>query len=98
MTTLYFESLDKRIYFETNNKYRYRQKLCVFTMTLPIDGKAFFEVKQKHKKVVNKRRMVMPLKEAYRYLTNNLDSPLREYETSNTQVLREIHYKNFNDV
>ncbi|MBS4219673.1 polyphosphate polymerase domain-containing protein [Bacillus sp. FJAT-49711] len=93
ITTLYFESPDKRIYFETKNKYKYRQKLRlrVYDDT-SINGKAFFEVKQKHKKVVNKRRMVIPLKEAYRYLTNNLDLPLKEYDTSNTQVLREIHY------
>ncbi len=93
ITSLYFESPDHKIYFETKNKLKYRQKLRlrVYDVT-DMYGPAFFEVKQKHKKVVNKRRMVMPLGEAYRYLTNSPNLPLEEYETSNKQVLREIHY------
>jgi hypothetical protein len=92
VTSLYFESNDHKIYFETKNKLRYRQKLRlrVYDDT-DINGTAFFEVKQKHKKVVNKRRMILPLAEAYRYL-NSAGSNLNEYETSNHQVLREIDY------
>src|SRR5690625_536050 len=93
VTSLYFDSPDKKIYFETKNKLKYRQKLRlrVYDET-DLDGIAFFEVKQKHKKVVNKRRMVIPLKEAKRYLSNDVNKPLVTYETSNEQVLREIHY------
>src|SRR5699024_12651002 len=40
----------------------------------------------------NKRRMLLPLKEAKRYLSQNLHHPLLNYETSNEQVMREIHY------
>src|SRR5699024_12362646 len=57
-----------------------------------MNGMAFFEVKQKHKKVVNKRRMLLPLYEAKRYLSNDYSYPLEEYETSNEQVLSVIHY------
>lgn len=93
VTSLYFDSVDHQIYFETRNKLKYRQKLRlrVYDDTT-IDGTAFFEVKQKHKKIVNKRRMLLPLKEAYRYLAYSDDIPLEDYETSNTQVLREIHH------
>lgn len=93
VTSLYFESPDNKIYFETKNKLKYRQKLRlrIYDGT-NIHGAAFFEVKQKHKDVVNKRRMIVPLVEAYRYINNPLHLPLEEYETSNTQVLREIHY------
>lgn len=93
VTSLYFESPDKTIYFETKNKLRYRQKLRlrVYDDT-DENGTAFFEIKQKHKKVVNKRRMLLPLKEAKRYLSQNLHHPLLNYETSNEQVMREIHY------
>src|SRR5699024_7121590 len=52
----------------------------------------FFEVKQKHNKVVNKRRMLIQLKEAKRYLAEVDSNPLQSYETSNEQVLREIDY------
>ena len=95
ITTLYFESHDKKIYFETKNKLTFRQKLRlrIYDDT-DIDGISFFEVKQKHNKVVNKRRMVLPLREAYRYLANHWDHPLEDYETSNMQVFREIdHYR-----
>lgn len=93
VTSLYFESPDNKIYFETKNKLKYRQKLRlrVYDET-DMNGVAFFEVKQKHKKVVNKRRMLLPLYEAKRYLSNDYSYPLEEYETSNEQVLREIHY------
>ncbi|UJL46854.1 polyphosphate polymerase domain-containing protein [Virgibacillus sp. NKC19-16] len=92
VTSLYFESDDNKIYFETKNKLRYRQKLRlrVYDDT-DLNGTAFFEVKQKHKKVVNKRRVLLQLSEAYRYLKSEKYS-LDHYETSNSQVLREINY------
>ncbi|PAV30485.1 VTC domain-containing protein [Virgibacillus profundi] len=92
VSTLYFESSDHKIYFETKNKLKYRQKLRlrVYNDT-DLNSTAFFEVKQKHKKVVNKRRMLIPLHEAYRYLDEKEDS-LDYYETSNPQVLKEIDY------
>lgn len=92
VTSLYFESNDRKIYFETKNKLKYRQKLRlrVYNDT-DISGMAFFEIKQKHKKVVNKRRALLPLQEAYRYLEKKEDY-IENYETSNAQVLREIDY------
>lgn len=97
VTSLYFENLEKEIYFETKNKLKYRQKLRlrVYDDT-DRNGTAFFEVKQKHNKVVNKRRLVLPLKEAYRYLANESPDNLATYETSNNQVLKEIdHFRKF---
>lgn len=93
VTSLYFESPDHTIYVETKNKLPFRQKLRLRVYDeIDRNGMAFFEVKQKHKKVVNKRRMVLPLREAYRYLENRTAQPLDHYETSNTQVLREIDH------
>jgi len=93
ITTLYFESDDKRIYFETKNKLKFRQKLRlrIYDDT-DIHGNSFFEVKQKHNKVVNKRRMVLPLSEAYRYLSSDPETPVEEFQSSNLQVFREIDY------
>ncbi len=93
VTSLYFESPDWKIYYETKNKLKFRQKLRlrVYDDT-DVHGIAFFEVKQKHKKVVNKRRMRMPLTEAYRYLRMPPSMPLEDFETSNNQVLKEIHH------
>lgn len=96
VTSLYFENAQRSIYFETKNKLKYRQKLRlrVYDNT-DLNGTAFFEVKQKHNKVVNKRRLVIPLAEAYRYL-NDIEDDLSLYHTSNLQVLREIdHFRKF---
>lgn len=93
ITSLYFESPVHTIYYETKNKLKFRQKLRlrVYDDT-DLNGTAFFEVKQKYKKVVNKRRMLLPLAEAYRYLDRTTDVPLEDIKTSNLQVLREIDY------
>lgn len=93
VTSLYFESPDYKIYYETKNKLKFRQKLRlrIYDDT-DINGTAFFEVKQKHKKVVNKRRMILPLSEAYNYLNHTPSWPLENIQTSNMQVLREIDH------
>src|SRR5699024_9659977 len=81
------------IYFETKNKLDFRQKLRLRVYDdVDIDGTAFFEIKQKHNKGVNKRRMSLPLTEAYRYLEHSSATSLQDYETSNPQVLREINH------
>jgi len=94
VTSLYFESPDHKIYFETKNKLKFRQKLRLRVYDdADTTSTAFFEVKQKHKKVVNKRRMVLPLYEAYRYLEDEEHNiPIEAYETSNLQVFREIDH------
>lgn len=93
VTSLYFDNAEKGVYFETKNKLTYRQKLRLRVYDdANLDSTAFFEVKQKHKKVVNKRRMLLPLREAYRYLEEDGQSGLSNYKTSNPQVMKEIDY------
>ncbi|GAB2571980.1 polyphosphate polymerase domain-containing protein [Gracilibacillus alcaliphilus] len=93
VSSLYFDSDDHKIYFETKNKLSFRQKLRLRTYgETDIDGTAFFEVKQKHKRVVNKRRMMLPLREAYLYLNASSNRQLTDFHTSNQQVLREIEH------
>src|SRR5690625_6930573 len=51
VSSLYFESPDHTIYYETKNKLRFRQKLRlrVYNDT-ELNGTSFFEVKQKDRK------------------------------------------------
>lgn len=101
VTSLYFDSPDHKIYFETKNKLKFRQKLRLRVYNdADENSTAFFEVKQKHKKVVNKRRMLLPLHEAYRYLADTEKrTKLDDYETSNHQVFREIeHFRSLYDL
>ncbi|MDW0108471.1 polyphosphate polymerase domain-containing protein [Sporosarcina aquimarina] len=93
VTSLYFDSPDKSIYFETKNKLKYRQKLRLRVYDeADLNSTAFFEVKQRHKQVVNKRRMILPLREAYRYLEGDYKEDFSDIETSNPQVMKEIDY------
>lgn len=92
VTSLYFDNPEKTIYFETKNKLKYRQKLRLRVYDDADKGStSFFEVKQKHNKIVNKRRLLAPLSEIYRYLTDDSED-LSDYDTTNQQVLKEIHY------
>ena len=93
VSSLYFDSDDHKIYFETKNKLAFRQKLRLRTYNeTGIEKSAFFEMKQKHNNVVNKRRMLLPLKEAYHYLEKGDKKHLNDFHTSNSQVLREIDH------
>ncbi|MCG3086528.1 polyphosphate polymerase domain-containing protein [Sporosarcina cyprini] len=92
VTSLYFDNRDHSIYYETKNKLKYRQKLRLRVYDdATLSSTAFFEVKQKHNKVVNKRRLLMPLQEAYRYLGETDPNPA-DFQTTNGQVLKEIDY------
>jgi len=92
VTSLYFDSPDRKIYYETKNKLTFRRKLRlrVYDETF-INDTAFFEIKQKHQKSVSKSRVLLPLSEAYLYLGNNTRTPLENYQTSNPSVSRDIH-------
>src|SRR5699024_1233037 len=92
VTSLYFDNADQRIYFETKNTVRSREKprLGVYDQS-GLNDSACFEVKQRPKKVVNQRRMVLPLREAYRYFKDDAE-PLHTFETSNARVFREIDH------
>lgn len=93
VTSLYFDNHKQAIYYETKNKVKYRQKLRLRVYDhVDLNSTAFFEIKQKHDDVVNKRRLLMPLREAYRYLKHGNRDNIPEFEASNHQVLKEIEY------
>lgn len=89
ITSLYFDSPDKRIYYETRNKARFRQKLRLRIYdSATLQDNAFFEMKKKYKKRVNKRRTSIRLQGAYDYL-NGVLQPENTY-ISNHQIFKEI--------
>lgn len=91
VTTLYFESKDYKIYEETKSKLPIRQKLRLRVYDdADLDGDAFFEVKQKRAGVVHKKRIVLPLREAYRYLADESPNSLADGGGMDLQVLNEI--------
>lgn len=99
--SLYFESEDKKIYYETINRLQFRQKLRLrvydqATLTSP----SFIEIKQKFTNVVNKRRTLIPLGEAYDVLFQPYDERLiHEVDASNRQILREaLHFRDLYNI
>lgn len=99
IVSLYFDSDDKSIYYETRNKLPFRQKLRLRVYDQADLGSAsFIEVKQKFKNVVNKRRTLLPLHQAYDILRDP-NKPLETVEASNPQILKEaLHFQHLYDL
>ncbi|MDQ0254434.1 SPX domain protein involved in polyphosphate accumulation [Evansella vedderi] len=88
--SLYFDSEDKRIYFETRNKAPFRQKLRLrIYNSATLEDFAFFEVKKKYKKRVSKRRTSIRLGDAYDYINGSV-SDFSKLGISNLQIFREL--------
>lgn len=101
IVSLYYESDEKKIYYETTNKLRFRQKLRLRVYDqVDRSSNAFIEVKQKFKNVVNKRRTLIPLEQAYNILAKPYNEDLiHNVDASNPQILREaIHFKDLYDL
>ncbi len=97
--SLYFDSPDQKIYYETRNKLRFRQKLRMrIYNSATLDDNAYFEVKKKYKKRVNKRRTSINLRDAYQYIYNQLE-PNQKISISNQQIFNEIDsFRNLYDL
>lgn len=96
IVTLYYESDDKKVYYETMNKLPFRQKLRLRIYDeVDLTSTAFIEIKQKFTNVVNKRRTLIPLGEAYKVLSEPYNEELiNSVNASNPQILREsLHFK-----
>lgn len=94
IVTLYFESPDYKIYYETVNRLKFRQKLRLRVYNdVTTEDQAFFEIKQKYKRVVNKRRTMIVLRDAYDFIDHYKRSEevdINSFQASNYQILKEI--------
>jgi hypothetical protein len=94
IVSLYFDSPDHAIYYETRNRLRFRQKLRLRIYNeVSLDDTAYLEIKQKFRNVVNKRRTAIALKDAYAYL-NHAENGFRHFraDVSNEQIFKEVDY------
>lgn len=89
------------IYYDTNNddvirhsicKPYYKEKLRLRSYTIPtsLNDKVFLELKKKINGIVNKRRVVLTLGEAYKFLELGERPSSNDY--INNQVINEIEY------
>ncbi len=91
ITNLYYDTADDYLIRKSLSSPIYKEKLRLRSYGIPnADTKVFLEIKKKVGGLVNKRRSVMLLDEAYRFAETGKAPKAREY--MNGQVLRELEY------
>ncbi|GAK02547.1 hypothetical protein JCM19037_788 [Geomicrobium sp. JCM 19037] len=91
IVSLYFDSKDDKIYNETRNNLNFRQKLRLRVYgESDLNSTSFLEIKQKYNRVVNKRRTLITLSDAYDFFYNNAKNEAN-YNVSNRQILGEVN-------
>lgn len=91
ISNIYFDTEDDYLIRTSLSKPNYKEKLRLRSYGVPSnDSKVFLEIKKKFNDIVNKRRTVIKLSEAYNFISSGKPPELKEY--MNTQVLKEIEY------
>lgn len=88
---LYYDTDDSYLIRTSMSRPRYKEKLRLRAYGTPeTDSKVYVEIKKKFRGLVNKRRSVMRLDEAYGFLDSGEPPEIAPY--MNRQVMREIAY------
>lgn len=90
--TIYFDTKNNDVIRHSISKPYYKEKLRLrsYKDSISLDDKVFLELKKKVNGIVNKRRIVITLKEAYDFLENGIypGAP----DNTSKQVIKEIDY------
>lgn len=91
ISNIYFDTEDDFLIRNSLSKPPYKEKLRLRSYgTADMDSKVFLEIKKKYNGIVNKRRTVLTLKEAYDFTRTGTKPELKPY--MNAQVIRELEY------
>ncbi len=91
ISNIYFDTDDNNLIRTSLSKPKYKEKLRLRSYGVPsADSKVFLEIKKKVGGIVNKRRTVLNLSEAYGFVSSGKPPILKEY--MNKQVVSEIEY------
>ncbi len=91
IANIYFDTDDNYLIRASLSKPKYKEKLRLRSYGVPnASSKVFLEIKKKVGGVVNKRRTVLTLSEAYDFVESGKPPMPKEY--MNEQVLKEIEY------
>lgn len=97
--TIYYDTQENDLIRHSLSKPYYKEKLRLRSYRVPatLDDEVFLEIKKKIGGIVNKRRVVLPLREAYNFVDDGkCPDPER---LSNKQIAKEIeHFLSFNPV
>lgn len=84
---IYFDNDNNDLIINSIEKPKYKEKIRVRSYGIPkIDSMVFFELKQKYKGIVYKRRVNLTLKEYLDYMKKN------KFPKDNVQIMKEIDY------
>lgn len=84
---IYYDTKDALLIRRSIEKPKYKEKLRLRSYGIPnLDSHVFLEIKKKYRKVVNKRRIELTLKEAYDYVERGIRPNLEG------QILNEIDF------
>lgn len=94
ISNIYYDTHDYYFYQQNINRDVFRQKLRLRAYgKASLEDTVFLEIKKKYKGVVYKRRTLMKLKDAYRFLEPSVKlEDLKNFDNSNPQILREIYF------
>ena len=88
---IYYDTEDNNLIRTSVTKPVYKEKIRLRSYGIPKrDSMVFLELKKKYHGIVNKRRTLMKLEEAYDFLNTDEMPNIKDY--MNTQVLRELKY------
>ena len=91
IANIYYDTADDYLIRKSLSKPIYKEKLRLRSYGVPDStSKVFLEIKKKYKGIVNKRRTVLSLDEAYSFVKSGKTPEQKEY--MNTQVISEIEY------
>ena len=91
ISNIYFDTEDDYLIRTSLSKPKYKEKLRLRSYGVPKnDSNVFLEIKKKFNDIVNKRRTVLELSEAYEFISSGKPPKLKEY--MNKQVIKEIEY------
>ncbi|MCR5650374.1 MAG: polyphosphate polymerase domain-containing protein [Lachnospiraceae bacterium] len=90
---IYFDNDTYELVRRSMEKPVYKEKLRLRTYGIPTDDSpAFIEIKKKYDGIVYKRRVELPYREAFDYLTTGWKKNFRPESIQNSQICREIDY------
>ncbi len=91
ISNIYFDTDDNYLIRTSLSKPRYKEKLRLRSYGVPnSESYVFLEIKKKFNRLVNKRRTVLKLSEAYDFVSSKTAPAYQKY--MNSQVLKEIEY------
>lgn len=91
INNIYYDTVNDELIRRSIEKPVYKEKLRLRSYGVPKAGeRVFLEIKKKYKGVVNKRRTVIELNQAYDFIDKGILPTEEEY--LNSQVVRELDY------